>query len=256
MPTAMPNMSWKPLAAVVAGAAAVLVMLMLLVKEEEEEESGQKQEKQDDRKILHEILKELVDVEDCAKRAVDEMVKEQLGGKELSFDEAYERVAKLELYDPLEKRKMGVQEFETLAMRGQDDPFVMEQMARLSGGSAFDNGRKPQELGLPQILEMKGFAVDELHNEVKEFMKTPGAKDKDFKNVTIALKARVHAKVEKKHGISAEDVEVAAMMKQNELFTNQAFVEIIRKQQQTMQLLMSTTMSPMAPHIGVGGDLD
>ena len=32
MPTSMPNMSWKPLAAVVCGAAAVLVMLMLLVK--------------------------------------------------------------------------------------------------------------------------------------------------------------------------------------------------------------------------------
>ncbi|CAL1171059.1 unnamed protein product [Cladocopium goreaui] len=248
----MPGMSWKPLVAVAAGAAAVLVMLMLLVKEEEEEESGQKQ---DQKKVLHEILKELVDVEDCAKRAVDAMVKEQMDGKELAFDEAYERVAKLDLYDPLEKRRMGVQEFEAMAMSGQDDPFVMEQMARLSGGAALETGRV-QHLDVPKIIELKGFAVDELAREVMEFMKKPGASQKDFKNVTIALKALVHAKVEKTHGVSAEDVEAACMMRQGELFTNQAFLEVIRKQQQTMQLLVSSTMSQMSQPADPGGDLD
>ena len=44
----------------------------------------------------------------------EEMVKEQLAGKELSIEAAYDRVATLEPYDPLEKRNMSVQEFESL----------------------------------------------------------------------------------------------------------------------------------------------
>ena len=41
--------------------------------------------------------------------------------QELSMDEAYKRVEKLDLYDPLEKRKMGVQEFEMM-VSGQSLP--------------------------------------------------------------------------------------------------------------------------------------
>ncbi|CAK9038805.1 unnamed protein product [Durusdinium trenchii] len=247
----LPTLSWKPLAAIAAGAAALLAVMVVLLKEEEEDEP-----KQDDRKVVHEILNELVEVEELAKRAVDEMVKMQLDGKELSMDEAYKRVEKLDLYDPLEKRKMGVQEFEMMVTQSQHDPFVIEMMARLSGaGPAMDPARAKPDFDVAKILEVKGFSVDELQRQVDRFLKQPDAKDRDFKAATIALKALVHAQVEKKHGVSNEDIEAAAVVKQAELFSNPAFLEILKKQQQAMQLLLGVTMSaPPPPDIGGGLD--
>ena len=76
--------------------------------------------------------------------------------------------------------------------------------------------------------------------------------------------ALVHAKVEKAHGIAADEVETAAVMKQarnasavpefwvqitplrqEELLSNPKFVEILKRQQVAMQKLMSTLSSTL-----------
>ena len=91
-------------------------------------------------------------------------------------------------------------------------------MAKLSGASNMDPSK--MDLELSTILEVKGFAVDELSRQIDAFLQMPNAKQRDFKAATIALKALVHATVEKTHRISADAVEHAAMFKQAELFGN------------------------------------
>ncbi|CAE7479100.1 unnamed protein product [Symbiodinium sp. CCMP2456] len=247
----MPAMSDLKPAILAAGTLFMLAVLYLLVRDEAEEENGSVGK--DPKSLLKEVLTQLLDVEQRAKRVVEELVREQLSGKEVSIDEAYRRVEACDLVDPLEKQGLSIQEFEAMVAEQQNDPWVMESMVRLSGQHPADMKPGGVDLDVAKILAMKEFALVELEKLVASFLSEPNAESKDFKAATVALKALVHAKVEKAHGVAADEVETAAVMKQEELIRNPDFVGILKRQQTVMQQLMSKLMSGPKD---VGGDVD
>ncbi|CAE7646187.1 unnamed protein product [Symbiodinium pilosum] len=240
----MPAMSNLKPAIFAAGSLFMLAVLYLLLREEVEEENGSTSDSKDPKLLLKEVLTQLLDVERRAKKVVEALVKDLLAGKDISMAEAYQRVDACELVDPLEKQGLSIQEFEAMVAASQNDPFVMESMVRLSGQHP-DDLKPGRDLEASKILEMKEFALEELEKLVTSLLKEPDASSKDFKAATVALKALVHAKVEKAHGIAADEVETAAVMKQEELLSNPKFVEILKRQQVAMQKLMSTLSSTL-----------
>ncbi|CAE7723225.1 unnamed protein product [Symbiodinium necroappetens] len=248
----MPAMSDLKPAILAAGSLFMLAVLYLLLRDEAEEENGAVADK-DPKSLLKEVLTQLLDVEQRAKRVVEELVREQLSGKEVSIAEAYQRVEACDLVDPLEKQGLSIQEFEAMVAEQQNDPWVMESMVRLSGQHPADMKPGGADLDVAKILAMKEFALVELEKLVASFLSEPDVESKDFKAATVALKALVHAKVEKAHGVAADEVETAAVMKQEELIRNPDFVGILKRQQTVMQQLMSKLMA--APK-DVGGDVD
>ncbi|CAE7202202.1 unnamed protein product [Symbiodinium natans] len=248
----MPAMSDLKPAILAAGSLFMLAVLYLLIREESEEEQSSGADAKDSKALLKEVLAQLLDVEQRAKQVVEELVRDQLAGKDVSIAEAYSRVEACGLVDPLEKQGLSIQEFEGMVAESQNDPFVMESMVRLSGQHPAD--LKPgRDLEAAKILEMKEYALVELEKLVASFLKEPNVESKDFKAATVALKALVHAKVEKAHGVAADEVETAAVMKQEELLSNPDFVNILKRQQTVMQLLMSKLMEGPKD---VGGDVD
>ncbi|CAE7198106.1 unnamed protein product [Symbiodinium sp. CCMP2592] len=238
----MPAMSDLKPAILAAGSLFMLAVLYLLLRDEAEEENGSIAGK-DPKSLLKEVLTQLLDVEQRAKRVVEELVREQLSGKEVSIAEAYQRVEACDLVDPLEKQGLSIQEFEAMVAEQQNDPWVMESMVRLSGQHPADMKPGGADLDVAKILAMKEFALVELEKLVASFLSEPNAESKDFKAATVALKALVHAKVEKAHGVAADEVETAAVMKQEELIRNPDFVGILKRQQTVMQQLMSKLMA-------------
>eukprot|EP00439_Symbiodinium_sp_Y106_P080346 s1536_g19.t1 len=242
----MPAMSDLKPAILAAGSLFMLAVLYLLLRDEAEEENGS-----DPKSLLKEVLTQLLDVEQRAKRVVEELVREQLSGKEVSIAEAYQRVEACDLVDPLEKQGLSIQEFEAMVAEQQNDPWVMESMVRLSGQHPADMKPGGADLDVAKILAMKEFALVELEKLGKHSSVLCGIQGlqsflrlvhspietqhlQDFKAATVALKALVHAKVEKAHGVAADE---------EELIRNPDFVGILKRQQTVMQQLMSKLMA-------------
>eukprot|EP00933_Yihiella_yeosuensis_P004559 TRINITY_DN108922_c0_g1_i1.p1 TRINITY_DN108922_c0_g1~~TRINITY_DN108922_c0_g1_i1.p1 ORF type:complete len:258 (+),score=91.74 TRINITY_DN108922_c0_g1_i1:65-838(+) len=250
---------WTKYLLAAGGAVGALGVLYYLLREGEEEESpGPKISKEGG--SVQQLLTEMVHVEDLAKKTVQDITKEQVEGKGLTMEEAYDRMAKTELWDPLEKYGLSVEDFDKMIQEFQHDPFVIQAIAKLSGQDPSSPPDIKKELTVDEVIEAKKCAQEELEALVAEFLAKPGIEKRSARTAGMALQALVNAKVQKKTGFRSEDVEGSIMANQMVLQSSEQFIDCFMKTQMTMNKLMQTISMAQVGNKGgaakAGGDVD
>jgi hypothetical protein len=244
---------WKKALLWVGGAAGVAAVLYYLLREEPEGQAGEAGSavaEGDDKKVAKaedvskeqvlQILNEMVSSQERMRTHMKELTK-TLIEKDVKFEETYEKVRSVQPDDPLERHGLSMGDFDQLLSKHQTDPQVMEGISRIMGMA--DPGSRPggsvKTADETKVIEVHAFMLQELEGLVRQFK---GMKDGrpswDMKAVTLAAQAVVGAKVEKKFGLTSEEIESAVMKNHTTLATNQEFATINTRMQQTMAGLM------------------
>jgi len=233
----------------VAGAAAVLYYLL---KDEPKKEkkgldskdasaAGGKKAEEMSKETVQQILREIIESQELMKGHIKDLTKE-LRTKNMSFDETYDRVKKVQPGDPLEKNGLSMQEFDQLLDKYQSDATVREAIAKIMGTPNANTvtSEKVQAISVQKIIEVHKFMLKELEDLVDKYKGMQKNRELDMKTVTIVAQAIVGAKMEEKFDITTEDIESAVLMYHTMLATDRDFATINEKIQHTMGKLMGT----------------
>jgi hypothetical protein len=248
----MSETPWKKILIAGIGAAGAAAILYYLMKEEPKKKS-QAQESKDapaagkskveelSKENVQQILKEIIESQEQMKKYMKDLTKE-LRTKNMSFDETYDRVRKVQPSDPLEKHQLTMMEFDQLLDKYQSDPMVREAIAKIMGtpNASTQASEKVQGITVKMIIEVHNFMLKELEDLVEKYQGMQKNRELDSKTVTIVAQAIIGAKMETKFDITSEDIESAVLMYHTMLATDQEFANINLKIQHTMGKLMGT----------------
>mmetsp|Transcript_100574 Transcript_100574/g.181543 ORF Transcript_100574/g.181543 Transcript_100574/m.181543 type:complete len:261 (+) Transcript_100574:44-826(+) len=248
---------WKPLLLIAGSAVAIAGVAYYLLSDEPEEDEatagGGKLSKEGG--PVRQVLTEMVTVEELAKKTVNDLVQEMAhAGTELSLEETYKRIEAAQLWDPLEKYGLTMQDFEEMITDFQHDPFVMQAMARLAGsGPEGPTGAPPpqQVATLAQVVEAKAFMLAEIEAMVDSFTASEERKSWNARSAGMALQTQADAKAEKKFGISSQDLEFAMLQNQQKLGASAEFMDVMMKTQDVMRKFIGSLAGSSAK-----GDVD
>lgn len=251
---------WKKLLIAAGGTIGVAAVLYYIIREEKtasrkivSDGDDQKKKSQGTKLSVDEITKEQV------QQILQEIIKsqEQMKGymkdltqglltKSLAFEQTYARVKEVQPSDPLEKYGLSMMDFDQLLDKHQNDPNVRDSIAKIMGApsAGATTNEKVKSISVKQILDVHSFMLEELENVVKYFQNLPNKDTYDMKTVTIAAQAIVGSNIEKKFGITSEDIESAVLMYHTTLATDQEFAGLNIKIQHTMGKLMGSPFSP------------
>lgn len=249
----MSEANWQKLLLAAASAAGAAAVLCYLMKEEPKKKDSKAQESKDapsggkmkvedfTKEAVQKILKEIIESQELMKGYMKDLTKE-LRSKNMTFDETYDRVRKVQPTDPLEKHQLTMMEFDQLLDKYQSDPAVREAIAKIMGtpNASSVASEKVQGINVKTIIEVHTFMLKELEELVVKYKGMQQKKDLDMKTVTIVAQAIVGSKIQDKFDITSEDIESAVLMYHTMLATDQEFANINLKIQHTMSKLMGT----------------
>ena len=174
-------------------------------------------------------------------KGVMKTVTEEINSKNLTFAESYELVRERQPADPMENLGISMNDFDELLDKYQEDPRVLDAIARIMGPSdedmAADDGKI---LSVQELIAIHQYMLEQLVQigaEVKR-MKSPA----DPRTTTTAAQVVVGARVEKKFSVVSAAVERSVMVHQNQLASNHQFATINMMMQQAMTELMGDQM--------------
>lgn len=172
-----------------------------------------------------------------AMKGVMKGISEEITVNNLSFTQAYELVGKKQPVDPMEELGISMSDFDQLLDKYQEDPRVLDSIARIMGPSeedmADDDGKI---LTVKELVAIHQFMLDELMQISAEVKK--GQTLTDARTTTATAQVLVGARVESKFKVSSPAVERSVMVHQNQLATNHQFATINMMMQQAMTELM------------------
>ncbi|CAK0865600.1 unnamed protein product [Prorocentrum cordatum] len=246
---------WKKALLAAAGAGGVAAVLWYLLAEEAEgqasEDGAAAPEGGDNRKSgqgvvatgdvskdqVIRILGDMVASQDRMKVLMKDL-KAKMLAKDMDFAETYEHVRSVQPDDPLERHGLSMSDFDELVSKHQNDPQVMQGIMQIMGMPDESKVGQGKPVGEAQVIAVHAFMLQELENQLKDFSKIVGQKAWDMKTVALASQAIVAAKVERKYGLTSEDIEGAVMQNRQTLASNAEFAEINQKMQVAMSKLM------------------
>ena len=185
---------------------------------------------------LLEIMEKIVDSQNVMK-GIMKNITEEINSANLSFDQTYDLVEERQPKDPMEETGLSMQEFDELLDKYQEDPRILDAIARIMGPSdedmASDDGKM---LSVKELIDIHQYMLEQL-NEIGADVKK-GKTVVDPRTLTVAAQVLVGARVESKFKVSSPAVERSVMMHQNQLATNHQFATINMMMQQAMTELM------------------
>lgn len=232
---------WKQMLLIAGGAAATGVALYYLLREDgadrrERESDPKKLTKNEATKeqvlmVLRDILTTQEKMKGLMKKFTQKFVEE-----DCTFEEACTMVSKQHPEDPLRRYGLSMTDFDGLLDKFQQDPEVKDSVLSIMG-SASAPTPTPQayQISKERLIEVHEFMRDELQNLAGEAGSWPKV---DNKVLTLAAQAYVGAKVQKKFGLTGEDIEGAVLLNHKELASNAAFTLVNMAIQKTMNDLI------------------
>jgi len=163
----------------------------------------------------------------------------ELRAQNLSFEDTYERVRRVQPEDPLERHNVSMQDFDLILERFQHDSAVREAVTQIMGAPAASTSisAKVQQVPKDTLLRIHEYMLTELKKLV-EYFDTLDKKNYEMKTVTIAAQAVVGAKVEEEFGLTSDDIESAVLLHHHVLTADAEFARINTQMQLAMSHLM------------------
>jgi hypothetical protein len=187
------------------------------------------------------IMDKIIESQNVMK-GVMKRISDEITSSDMKFVQAYERVRELQPNDPMEQTGLTMNEFDQLLDKYQEDPRILDSIARIMGPSeedmAMDDGKV---LSVKELIDIHQYMLDELRS-ITEEVKTGSTKSVtsifDPRTLTVTAQVLVGAKVEKKFKVGSPAVERSVMEHQAQLATDHKFATINMMMQQTMTELM------------------
>ncbi|PHJ17270.1 hypothetical protein CSUI_008917 [Cystoisospora suis] len=118
-------------------------------------------------------------------------------------------------------------DFDTLLDKYQHDPQIKDLIVRIMSSSApSEPNARGQTIDKAKVIEVHEYMKQELQKLVEYIQKSPSRSKLDVKNVTLTAQAFVGAKVQKKFGLTSEDVESAVIYNHKDLAVDPDFVRV------------------------------
>lgn len=172
-----------------------------------------------------------------AMKSVMKRISEEITDSNLSFNQAYELVQKKQPVDPMEELGISMSDFDELLDKYQEDPRVLDSIARIMGPSEEDlAGDDGKILSVKELVDIHQYMLDELMQISAEVKKSKTSTD--ARTTTATAQVLVGARVESKFKVTSPAVERSVMVHQNQLATNHQFATINMMMQQAMAELM------------------
>jgi len=238
---------WRKALLCAAGAGGVAAVLWYLLREEAEGQTGEEAlaapaavapgDLSKDQVVR--ILGEMIASQESMKVLMKEQ-KVKMLAKDMDFAETYEHVRSVQPDDPLERHGLSMADFDAMLHNHQNDPQVMQGIMQIMGMPDEAKAGQGKQVGEAQLIAAHAFMLQELESQLTDFSKVKGQKDWDMKTVAMASQTIVAVKVEKKYGLTTEDIESGVMQNHQSLATNAEFAEINQKMQVAMSKLMAT----------------
>jgi hypothetical protein len=172
-----------------------------------------------------------------AMKSVMKRISEEITDSNLSFIQAYELVQKKQPVDPMEELGISMSDFDELLDKYQEDPRVLDSIARIMGPSEEDlAGDDGKILSVKELVDIHQYMLDELMQISAEVKKSKTSTD--ARTTTATAQVLVGARVESKFKVTSPAVERSVMVHQNQLATNHQFATINMMMQQAMAELM------------------
>ena len=128
-------------------------------------------------------------------------------------------------------------EFDELLDRHQEDPRILDSIAKIMGPSEEDlAGDDGKILSVQELIDIHQFMLDQLKEITVEVQKSKG--HSDARTLTVTAQVLVGARVEGRFKVTSPAVERSVMVHQNQLATNHQFATINMMMQQAMTELM------------------
>jgi len=237
---------WKNIILAAGGAAGLVAVLHALSKEGAVTDSESCQTRDEKHPVgsigyVKKILSEILLSQDEIRLSMKELTKE-LRAAEHTFEEAYQKVARVQPEDPLEIHGLSMTDFESLLDRFQGDPDVRDAISQIMGAQnhVVSNHvcRGEETITVSQIIEVHKFMLVALGSHVNHFLSLPNLGSLEIKTGTTTTQALVSAQIEEKFGLTSEELDAAVLKNQTELVSNPTFARLNRKMKLTMARLM------------------
>lgn len=157
----------------------------------------------------------------------------------VTFEETCKQVQALQPEDPLEKRKLSMEDLDRLLEKFQGDPDVQKGVARVMGTPGLGGVSAPpgaKVVPVRDLIAAQAFMLEEL----EKLGANSAAAAYDARTVTLATQALVGARMEKRLGLTSDDVEGAVLAHHAQLAADQEFTMINVRMQAAMEKLIGT----------------
>ncbi|CDJ64075.1 hypothetical protein, conserved [Eimeria necatrix] len=223
------------------GAAATGVALYYLLRDDG---SGRKEKESEVRKLSRNdatkeqvlmVLRDILSTQEKMKGLMKKFT-QKFFEEECTFEEACAMVAKQHPEDPLGRYGLTMATFDGLLDKFQQDPEVKEAVLSIMGSASTPNPTPAAyQISTDHLIKVHEFMRDELQSLAAEAGSWPKA---DIKVITLAAQAYVGAKVQKKFGLTGEDIEGAVLLNHKDLSANANFTLVNMAIQKTMNDLV------------------
>jgi len=247
-------MDWQKLLLAAGGAAGVAAVLYYLLKDGPEGEKALTEETLEKRTAggalskeeVLEVLKEIAGMQQAMRESMKKVTQE-MAGRDLSFDQIYERVSDAQPTDPLERRGLSPEDLDRILQSSGNDPEVMHAVSKLMGPPEQEDGAlsitaRAKEVTADLIVDIHVFMLEELKKFVREFAGVQDHAKYDLKTVGVVSQAVLDSKVGQKYGLASEDMEGAVMLNKDELMKDMKFMQTHMEMQQVMQGFLGAAM--------------
>lgn len=185
--------------------------------------------------IMNMIVESQNSMKTVMKKVTDDIEKENL-----TFAQVFERVKSLQPNDPMEQTGLTMTEFDELLEKYQEDPRVLDAIAKIMGPSeddlANDDGKV---ISVKTLVEIHQYMLSELQSISSEIKKAKNSKfASDPRTLTVTAQVLVGAKVEQKFKVASQAIERSVMMQQAQLASNHQFATVSMMMNQVMGELM------------------
>ncbi len=177
-------------------------------------------------------------------KAVMKKVTDDIEKENLTFVQVFERVKTLQPNDPMEQTGLTMTEFDELLEKYQEDPRVLDTIAKIMGPSeedlANDDGKV---IAVKELVDIHQYMLEELQKISAEVKKSKNTKlTSDARTLTVTAQVLVGAKVEQKFKVASQAIERSVMMQQAQLASNHQFATVSMMMNQVMAELMGDNM--------------
>ena len=182
------------------------------------------------------IMDKIVDSQNVMK-GIMKTITDEITANNLSFGQTYDLVETRQPNDPMEETGLSMNEFDELLDRHQEDPRILDSIAKIIGPSEEDlAGDDGKILSVQELIDIHQFMLDQLKEITVEVQKSKG--HSDARTLTVTAQVLVGARVEGRFKVTSPAVERSVMVHQNQLATNHQIATINMMMQQAMTELM------------------
>lgn len=234
---------WKQWLLIAGGAAATGLALYYLLRDdgsgrkenEAEAKKFNKNEATKEQVLL--VLRDILSTQEKMKGLMKEFTQKFVEG-DYTFEEACAMVAKEHPEDPLARYGLTMTSFDQLLDKFQQDPEVKQAVLSIMGAASTPTPTsEAYQMTTDRLIKVHEFMRDELQSLTAEAGSWPNGRA-DTKVITLAAQAYVGAKVQKKFGLTGEDIEGAVLINHKDLASNANFTMVNIAIQKTMNDLI------------------